>query len=114
MKIGHLKFLFLVICVLPGFDSQAQNKVITIEDMEHWPFVDQDILSAKGNYVGFTIKSEIDDPTLYIYDKQKAVDYIHQVHPHMPIFEISAKTGEGFEPWLEWLRNKVRQKAESK
>ena len=21
----------------------------------------------------------------------------------MPIFEISAKTEEGFEPWLEWL-----------
>ncbi len=48
------------------------------------------------------------------YDKQKAIDYIHQVHPNMPIFEISAKTGEGFEPWLEWLRNKVRQKTEGK
>ncbi len=48
------------------------------------------------------------------YDKQKAIEYIHQVHPHMPIFEISAKTGEGFEPWLEWLRNKVRQKVKGK
>ena len=44
------------------------------------------------------------------YDKQKAIDYIHQVHPGMPIFEISAKTGEGFEPWLEWLKEKVRRK----
>ena len=48
------------------------------------------------------------------YDKQKAIDCIHQVHPGMPIFEISAKTGEGFEPWLEWLRNKVKQKTGSK
>jgi hydrogenase nickel incorporation protein HypB len=48
------------------------------------------------------------------YDKQKAIDYIHQVHPNMPIYEISAKTGEGFEPWLEWLRNKVRQKRKGK
>ena len=44
-------------------------------------------------------------------DKDKALDYIHQVHPGMPIFEISAKTEEGFEPWLEWLISKVRQKA---
>ena len=44
------------------------------------------------------------------YDKDKAIDYIHQVHPDMPIFEISAKTEEGFEPWLEWLVGKVRQK----
>jgi hydrogenase nickel incorporation protein HypB len=28
----------------------------------------------------------------------------------MPVFEISAKTGEGFEPWLAWLKNKVKQK----
>ena len=45
------------------------------------------------------------------YDKDKAIDYIHQVHPDMPIFEISSKTEEGFEPWLEWLINKVKQKA---
>ncbi len=46
------------------------------------------------------------------YDKHKAIDYIHQVHPGMPIFEMSAKTEEGFAPWLEWLRDKVRQKTE--
>jgi hydrogenase nickel incorporation protein HypB len=46
------------------------------------------------------------------YDKEKAVNYIHQVHPDMPIFEISAKTEEGFEPWLEWLVNKVKQKGQ--
>ena len=45
------------------------------------------------------------------YDKDKAIDYIQQVHPDMPIFEISSKTEEGFEPWLEWLVNKVKGKA---
>jgi hydrogenase nickel incorporation protein HypB len=44
------------------------------------------------------------------YDKDKAIDYIHQVHPDMPIFEISAKTEEGFEPWLEWLVAQVKKK----
>jgi hydrogenase nickel incorporation protein HypB len=46
------------------------------------------------------------------YDKQEAIDCIHQVHPNMPIFEISATTEEGFEPWLAWLKNKVKQKTE--
>ena len=44
------------------------------------------------------------------FDKEKAVDYIHQVHPDMPVFEISSKTGQGFEPWIEWLKNKIRTK----
>ena len=44
------------------------------------------------------------------FDKEKAIAYIHQVHPQMPVFEISSKTGEGFEPWIEWLKNKIRQK----
>jgi hydrogenase nickel incorporation protein HypB len=45
------------------------------------------------------------------YDKQKAVDYIHQIHPDMPVFEISAKTEEGFGPWIEWLKKKIMHKS---
>nr|WP_320015068.1 hypothetical protein [uncultured Desulfobacter sp.] len=32
-----------------------------------------------------------------------------KVHPGMPVFELSAKTREGIEPWLSWLRTKVRK-----
>jgi len=45
------------------------------------------------------------------YDKEKAIDYIHQVHPGMPVFEISAKTEEGFDTWIEWLKGKIKAKA---
>ena len=44
------------------------------------------------------------------FEKEKAVDYIHQVHPEMPVFEISAKTEEGFDPWIAWLKHKIRSK----
>jgi len=44
------------------------------------------------------------------FDKEKAVDYIHQVHPDMPVFEISSKTEQGFEPWIEWLKGKIKEK----
>ncbi|MGD9149761.1 MAG: hydrogenase nickel incorporation protein HypB [Desulfobacterales bacterium] len=45
------------------------------------------------------------------FDKQKAIDFIHQVHPQMPVFEISAKTEEGFDALIEWLKNKIKSKA---
>ncbi|MGD2187447.1 MAG: hydrogenase nickel incorporation protein HypB [Desulfobacterales bacterium] len=44
------------------------------------------------------------------FDKEKAIHYIHQVHPDMPVFEISAKTGEGFDPWIDWLKNRIKTK----
>lgn len=44
------------------------------------------------------------------YDIELTRRYIREVHPGMPIFEISAKTGDGFHPWLVWLKEKVREK----
>lgn len=44
------------------------------------------------------------------YDKELAIQYIHQVHPQMPIFEISAQTREGFDPWISWLKERVKSK----
>jgi len=44
------------------------------------------------------------------YDRRLAVDNIHRIHPDMPVFEISARTGEGFDPWLTWLRGEVAAK----
>ena len=35
---------------------------------------------------------------------------ILQVHPEMPVFNISAKTGEGFDGWVAWLAQKVEMK----
>ncbi len=44
------------------------------------------------------------------FDRQLAIDTLGEIHPHMPIFEISAKTEAGFEPWLAWIRDAVRAK----
>ena len=43
-------------------------------------------------------------------DRQLAVDNILQVHPGIPVFEISAKTQAGFEGWIQWLKDKVAAK----
>ena len=44
------------------------------------------------------------------YDVQEAVSSIRQVHPDMPVFEMSSKTEEGMGPWLDWLKEQVREK----
>jgi hydrogenase nickel incorporation protein HypB len=44
------------------------------------------------------------------FDLDQAVKFIHQVHPGMPVFHISARTGEGLDPWIDWLKEKVAQK----
>jgi hydrogenase nickel incorporation protein HypB len=44
------------------------------------------------------------------YDKAAALSSIDQIHPGMPVFEISAETGEGFDGWLVWLKKQVSEK----
>jgi hydrogenase nickel incorporation protein HypB len=44
------------------------------------------------------------------FDAHLAVENMKKVHPHMPVFEMSAMTGEGFEPWIDWLKLKVFEK----
>lgn len=44
------------------------------------------------------------------YDKEETLKNISQIHPGMPVFEISAKTKDGFSPWIDWLKKNVGQK----
>lgn len=44
------------------------------------------------------------------FDIEKARDYILQVHPGMPVFDVSAQNGEGLEPWIKWLKEAVKKK----
>jgi len=43
------------------------------------------------------------------FDATTAVANIHEVHPDMPVWPMSAKTGDGFEPWIEWIQAMIRQ-----
>jgi hydrogenase nickel incorporation protein HypB len=44
------------------------------------------------------------------YDVQATLDSVAQIHPGMPVFQISAKTGEGFDAWIAWFRSAVQAK----
>ena len=42
------------------------------------------------------------------YDREAAVQNILQVNPQIPVFEISARTEEGLDSWIQWLKKKLR------
>ena len=44
------------------------------------------------------------------FDKDATVENIRKIHPGMPVFEISARTGDGFDKWLKWLEGVVKAK----
>jgi hydrogenase nickel incorporation protein HypB len=44
------------------------------------------------------------------YEKDEAVRNILQIHPGIPVFEISARTEDGMGPWVSWLKEKVKEK----
>lgn len=44
------------------------------------------------------------------YNIKEAVDNINNVHPGLPVFALSAKTEEGFDPWIKWVETQVRSK----
>lgn len=36
-----------------------------------------------------------------------------KINPDLTIFQVSCKTGEGMEPWFQWLREKVRARKQN-
>ena len=54
------------------------------------------------------IINKIDVAPYFDFDFQKCREYIHLRNPNAVIMPISAKTGEGVETVVNWLRNEVR------
>ncbi|RJQ72390.1 MAG: hydrogenase accessory protein HypB [Desulfobacteraceae bacterium] len=44
------------------------------------------------------------------YDPAITLNSVAQIHPGMPVFRLSAKTGQGFEAWVQWLKDQIAAK----
>ena len=53
--------------------------------------------------------NKIDTKCVFDFDDEAVVERIHRLNPDCEIFFISAKTGEGIEPWCQWLKNQVNE-----
>ncbi len=57
-----------------------------------------------------TLLNKIDLLPYLDFDMDLARSTIARIHPGMPVFEISAKTEEGFDQWIGWLVEQVKGK----
>jgi hydrogenase nickel incorporation protein HypB len=53
------------------------------------------------------IVNKTDCAALFDFDMEKVETYAKKLNPGISIFPLSAKTGEGFDAWLDWLRAKL-------
>ena len=52
--------------------------------------------------------NKIDVLPYFDFDMAACEKYVHRLNPKMKIIPISARTGEGFEEWADWLRQQIR------
>lgn len=52
--------------------------------------------------------NKMDTLSVFDFDLEAAKERIWRLNPEAKIFPVSAKTGEGMEPWFEWLAGQVR------
>ena len=51
-------------------------------------------------------------PVLDDFKPEHAIKYLHELASTAPIFELSSKTGDGMQQWLDWLNdNMIKQKS---
>ncbi len=43
------------------------------------------------------------------FDKEAVVERIHRLNPKAEVIFVSAKTGEGFEQWADWIRRQMKE-----
>ena len=58
----------------------------------------------------FVLLNKIDLLPYLQFDKEAALANLRAVNPNMPIFEVSAVTEEGFDAWIAWLEERLREK----
>ncbi|MCL2379867.1 MAG: hydrogenase nickel incorporation protein HypB [Coriobacteriia bacterium] len=54
------------------------------------------------------ILSKTDTMPVFDFDYEAFERTVNSLNPKAPIFQLSAKTGEGIQQWAEWLANQVK------
>lgn len=56
------------------------------------------------------IVNKTDTRKFFNFDDEEFVKRVHHLNPKSEVFFLSAKTGDGFDEWVDWLRAQVRAK----
>ena len=53
------------------------------------------------------IVTKIDTVSVFDFDFEKLKERVKRLNPDIKVFELSAKTGEGMEPWENWILSEM-------
>ncbi len=53
--------------------------------------------------------NKIDTKEYFDFDDEAVVERIHERNPLAKVFFVSTKTGEGFDEWINWLDNNIKE-----
>lgn len=53
--------------------------------------------------------NKVDAISVFDFNKELAEERIHKLNPNAKIFYVSAKNNEGFEPWINWLKDRMKE-----
>ena len=56
--------------------------------------------------------NKIDTRAWFNFDDDAVVERIHRLNPDADVFFLSGKTGEGFDQWISWIRQKMETSPE--
>ena len=85
-----------------GFDLGEAHKVVilSVTEGEDKPLKYPDMFYAAD----LMILNKIDLLPYLDFDLEQCIQYAKQVNPKIKIIQLSAKTGEGMETWLNWIK----------
>ena len=89
-----------------GFDLGEDSKVVILsvaegdDKPEKYPLIFERSSAM--------VLNKIDLLGMVDFNLEKAKARARTTHPGLPVFELSARTGEGLEAWLDWLRAQVK------
>ena len=84
-----------------AFDLGEASKVVilSVTEGEDKPIKYPDMFAAAD----LMILSKTDLLPHLDFDVEKAIEYAHCINPDLVVMQVSAKTGEGLVPWLDWI-----------
>ena len=53
--------------------------------------------------------NKIDTAQIFDFDVERCRENIRPLNPQMPLFPVSGKTGEGMEPFVAWLKERIHE-----
>lgn len=57
----------------------------------------------------FLMIGKIDVKPVFDFDEDACRQYVRDLNPEIEVVPVSAKTGEGFDKWIDWLTNEIEK-----